>query len=118
MILIPLVLGWACTKPETEPTAIHLVDRFDEATVDNPVAAKSDLPRIEWTFADEEASPTWETVGGLQDVTVRDGKLSGRVVGPATLVLPGPESPDPNDFFHAIEIVLQASEGTRLGVGY
>ena len=118
LILTVVVLGWGCGQAEPEPTAIQLVDRFDEATIDNSVEAKADLPRIEWRFDDESAAAEWQVLDGLADVQIQEGRLVGRVTGPATLILPGPESPDPNDFFHAIEVVIQTSEGSRLGLSF
>ncbi len=117
-IHILLTLSWACGETTPEPTAIQLVDRFDEATIDNAVAVKVDLPRTEWSFDDASKTPQWQALDGLTGVKVTDGQLTGRITGPATLILDGPEDPDPNDFFHAIEIKMKVSAGARLGIGF
>ena len=112
------VLGAACTAPEPEGTAIYLVDRFDEATIEGAVETETDLPRIEWTFKDDSEKVEWQALEGLADVKVADGKLTGRTTGGALLAIPGPTEIDPNDYFHALEIKLKTSAGTRLGVSF
>ena len=112
------VLGAACTTPEPEGTAIYLVDRFDEASIEGAVATETDLPRIEWTFKDVSEKVEWQALEGLAEMKVADGKLTGRTTGGALLAIPGPTEIDPNDYFHALEIQLRSSAGTRMGVSF
>ena len=61
-ILVTVVIaavGWSCSQATSEPAAIQLVDRFDDATITNAVEARSDLPRTEWRFDDPAALPEW-----------------------------------------------------------
>jgi len=112
------VFGWTCSEADPEPTAILLVDRFDDATVENAVEVETELPRTEWTFDEPAEIPAWKALDGLAGMKVRDGHLSGRTTGSALLMVPGSENPDPNAYFHGFEIKLKASAGTRLGVSF
>ena len=91
------------------------------------MAAKEGPPRIEWHFdadskgiAGVEGSPTrgWKAVQDVRGLAIRDGSLVGEVGKSPILVAPGPDSPDPNDSFHSLELKLRTSKGTRLGVSF
>jgi arylsulfatase A-like enzyme len=113
--------------PEADPTAIPLVERFDQATVIGTPEAVPPPPRIEWRFGEEieeaatgEGGPTlgWRALHGIQDLSLRDGRLVGRTGETPLLTVEGPEDPDPGDSFHALEIEMLVSAGTRLGVSF
>jgi arylsulfatase A-like enzyme len=124
LLVLTMVATTGC-QSEPEPTAIPLVDRFADARVEGTVPAEAEPPRIEWLFEDEgasspPASPTrgWTAVHDVDGLAVREGRLVGRAGELPLLAAPGPESPDANDFFHALEVKLRVSKGTRLGVGF
>ncbi len=110
------LLALAC-RNDPEPTAIHLVDRFPEATVENTVPVSDDPPDLAWSFEDESAGE-WRALHGIEDLTVRDGRLTGRTGETPILVVPGPENPGPHDVFHALEIEMRVSAGTRLELSF
>jgi hypothetical protein len=123
-----LVVPWtvACGS-QPEPPALRLVDRFAEARVENTAATQPDLPRIDWVFegesggtGDEDSSPArgWKAIHDVRGLTVRNGHLVGRAGALPILAAPGLESPDASDFFHALELKLRVSKGTRLGVSF
>ena len=115
-LVLAVVLTTGCqTGPE--PSAIPLVDRFSDARVEGTLPAESEPPHIEWLFEDE-STRGWTAVHDLQGLAVREGRLVGRAGELALLAAPGPESPDASDFFHALEVKLRVSKGTRLGVSF
>jgi arylsulfatase A-like enzyme len=118
VITVLAVAASACERPRPEGTAIHLVDRFAEATIEGRADPQSDIAPIEWTFAGGSGSDDWTAVRGLEEVSVVDGKLSGRTGRAALLALPGPEPTGEGDYFHAFEVRLRVSAGTRLGIGF
>jgi len=116
----------SCT-PRPEPVATPLVDHFAEATVKNAVAAQEGSPQIEWHFEAESKgvaidadSPTrgWRAVHDVRGMAIREGSLMGQAGPKPILVAPGLDSPDVNDSFHALELKLRISKGTRLGVSF
>jgi arylsulfatase A-like enzyme len=120
-----LLLASCASRPE--PVATPLVDHFAEATVKNTVPAKEGPPRIEWHFdADSKgvaaaaSSPTrgWKAVHDVRRLVIREGSLVGQAGKTPILVAPGLDTPDPNDSFHALELKLRISNGTRLGVSF
>jgi arylsulfatase A-like enzyme len=120
-------LASASCGARPEPVAIPLVDRFSEAAVENAVAAQEGAARIEWGFDENSkgiagaagsSTAGWTPVHDIRGLTVRDGRLVGRLGKMPILAAPGPESPDPNDSFHALELRLRASKGARLGVDF
>jgi arylsulfatase A-like enzyme len=116
--LASLLAGLVACGTEPEPTAISLVDRFANARVENAVASPEAPAGIHWSFEGSPETPDWEALHGIEGLELRDGHLVGRTTEVPILLAPGPENPDPGDFFHAIEIDLRASKGTRLGVSF
>ena len=132
-LAVPAILLAVAVSPtpgcsaRPEPSAIPLVDHFSEASVESSVAATNEPPRIEWQFEGESTggdgatdSPTrgWTAVHDVRGLAVRDGHLVGRAGALPILAAPGPDSPDVSDSFHALEVQLQVSKGTRLGVSF
>jgi len=115
-VLFGTFLTISCA-PGQEPAAIHLVDRFPGATVENAVPASEAPPTAEWSF-DEDSTGGWRAIHGIEGLAVRDGRLVARTGEASILAAPGPENPDPDDFFHALEIEMRVSSGTRLGLGF
>jgi len=116
----------ACSSPP-ETTAIALVDAFSETTVEGTVETQELSRRIEWRFDGEamvavpEDHPGlmgWEALHGIEDLEIRDGRLVGRAMATPLLVVATPENPDPNDYFHALEIQIRVSDGSRLSVAF
>jgi len=126
LALLPaLVLAACASRPE--PVAVPLVDRFDEATVEDAVAPQEGPARIEWGFdgaspgigtATDSATRGWTAVHDLRGLAVRDGRLVGRAGKTPILAAPGPEAPDANDSFHSLELCMRVSKGSRLGVSF
>jgi arylsulfatase A-like enzyme len=119
LCLLPILLS--CSS-DPEPPAISLVDRFAEAEIENQVEAEAETPRIEWRFDGDSDGATvdgsWEALNGVQGLAVMDGRLVGRATDKVALVAPGPSTTNPADFFHALEIELRVSRGTRLSVDF
>jgi arylsulfatase A-like enzyme len=115
-----LVLSCAA---DPEVPAIPLVDHFSEAVVENRVETEGEIPRTEWRFVDEagadvEENGGWRALHGVKGLAVRDGRLVGRATDKVALVAPGPEGADQSDQFHALEIELRVSAGTRLSMEF
>jgi len=107
--------------------ATPLVDRFQDATVENAVPAKEGPPQLEWHLdkdskgvAVDAGSPTrgWKAVHDIRGLAIRDGSLVGEAGKTPILVAPGLDAPDANDSFHSLELKLRISKGTRLGVSF
>jgi len=116
----------SCSAPP-ETTAVALVDRFSEASIDGTLEDQEPPPRTEWRF-DGEATVAipedhpglmgWEALNGIEDLEVREGHLAGRSTSNPLLIVSPPEGQDPNDYFHALEIQLRVSAGNRLSVAF
>jgi hypothetical protein len=124
-----LAIVWACTPAPPGPSALRLVDRFDEARIENSHPVTSVPSRIHWIF-DEDAAPgsgspasptSSETMGwvglqGIDGLSVREGHLAGRTSERAVLAVSIPEEPDSDDSLYAIEVRMRVSDGASLGI--
>jgi arylsulfatase A-like enzyme len=123
LVAVGLLFTLLSCASDPEPTAISLVDRFADAVVENRVEAETEISPSEWRFDgesgdDEPPNGGWQALHGIEGLQISDGQLVGRVTDMPLLLAPGPADPDPSDFFHALEIELRVSSGTRLGVDF
>jgi len=121
---IQLIVG--CANQSTDPPAISLVERFDDAEVVDSPGDVRDYPRLEWRFDGTSTIPlapepgpyaAWTPINNISDVRIVDGKLVGKITGPYPLItVEIPMDGLPNDLLHAIEIRATATSGSELGV--
>ena len=126
-----------------EPGAIRLVDMFEAATVEGSVAIDPVDP-TEWRFdgdgtialpdpaednedaEDDEEEPEdrsatfgWAALNDIEGVDVVDGRLVGTTGELPLLHAVRPDDLlDENDLLHAVEITMQVSAGTAVGVTF
>ena len=122
VVLVSLPMLLSCAS-DPEATAIPLVDQFSGAVVENRVETEVEIPRTEWRFEDESEGAAgenggWLALHGVRGLEVRDGHLVGRATDKVALVAPGPVDADQSEQFHALEIELRVSAGTRLSVEF
>ena len=126
VVLVACAAATACTAPP-EPTAISLIQRFEEATVHNAFTPEPRPPAVEWNFDGSStveapsglaATAGWKALHGVEGLRVRDGHLTGRATSVPILIAAAPEDLDPGDLLHAIEVRMRVSAGTRLGVSF
>ena len=126
-----------------EPVSIRLVDMFEAATVEGSVAIDPVDP-TEWRFdgdgtialpdpaednedaEDDEEEPEdrsatfgWAALNDIEGVDVVDGRLVGTTGELPLLHAVRPDDLlDENDLLHAVEITMQVSAGTAVGVTF
>ena len=126
-----------------EPVSIRLVDMFEAATVEGSVAIDPVDP-TEWRFdgdgtialpdpaednedaEDDEEEPEdrsatfgWAALNDIEGVDVVDGRLVGTTGELPVLHAVRPDDLlDENDLLHAVEITMQVSAGTAVGVTF
>ena len=126
-VLVSSLALTSCGVPEPEPVALSLVDRFRDATVLGAIDTATGPPRVRWQFGGEAAlevpdnlvaTQGWEALHGVEDLAVREGMLSGKIIARPVLVAAVPGEPDDTDSFHAFQIEIKVSAGSRLGVRF
>ena len=116
-----LALLAACAgPPDRQPTAIHLIDQVGrETTTITGSPTRSAPPRARWRFDVADEASVWQDGGGLEELTVRDGRLQGRSGDGAGFV--HAEWPDDGlrtDRLYAVEIEARVSGGATLEVEF
>ena len=145
--LVSTALFTASCGGAPEPAALRLVDLFEGATVEGTVAIDTVDP-TEWRFdgdgtipvpdppddpaADDEnddadAAPApdlrstfgWAALNDIEGFEVADGRLVGTAGDLPVLHTVRPDDVlDEHDLLHAVEITMQVSAGTRVGVTF
>ena len=85
-------------------------------------------PRLEWSFDTDAVSEAgaaaavadspslgWLGLQGIDDLTVRNGRLAGQTTENAVLAAPISSETVPGDVFHALEVRMRVSAGSSLG---
>jgi arylsulfatase A-like enzyme len=119
-ILSLTILASACA-PDSEPTAISLLDHLDGARIEGAVDVGVPKEPHEWIFTgDQDGSSTfgWEALDGVDGLSVVEDRLVGRTTSTSLLLAPGIDSPDPTDFLYSLTIEMKVSAGTRLSVAF
>lgn len=121
-----LLLVSACERAPQSPPAISLVHSFGEAEVTDSPTTPVEFPRLELGFDDqatvappEGAGETrgWWAIHGATTPRLVDGRLVSRGTDEfAILAVAIPEGELPSDLLGAMEIDLEISAGTQLGV--
>ncbi len=125
------VLSFVACGTLDEPIAVPLIDLFDTAIVTGTVPIDP-IKRTEWRFngegtvglANEPEGDSqhdmfgWEAYNNVVDLAVRDGHLIGTTGKLSLLHATRPDTLDENDLLHSVEIALQVSQGTRIGVTF
>ena len=113
---IGLVLVSACAGEVSSPPAVRLVDEFETAAVEGQVSSPLGIPRTEWRFEAQE-SP-WRAGTGIEGLTVRDQRLSGRTTTDFPVLHAEHSDPGGLDLLHAVEVRVRVSRGTNLSVTF
>ena len=141
VVTATVVLSSCGSSPE--PVSIRLVDMFEAATVEGTVAIDP-VDATEWRFdgdgtialpdpaednedaEDDEEEPEdrsatfgWAALNDIEGVDVVDGRLVGTTGELPLLHAVRPDDLlDENDLLHAVEITMQVSAGTAVGVTF
>ncbi len=96
--------------------AVRLVDAFRPEAVVGRVPTP-EIARTEWRF--DAAPPAFEAGPGVAELSVRDGRLSGRSrSAEPVLRIANPSAPASGDFVHAVELRMRASAGANVRIEF
>lgn len=117
-LILPAFVLAACSGEVPVPSALPLLDRWSQVTVDRPTPPPPSPPEAEIRF-DGSGLPgvRWRAVDGVADLRVENGRLWGRTTSATPMILL--ESPAPlgvDDKLWSVAVRLQASAGEKIGI--
>jgi arylsulfatase A-like enzyme len=105
---------------------VRLVDQFDAKRVQGSAKPVATAQPMIWRFDGAPPSPPparfaetrgWESGPGVAGLTLKDGQLTGRATGDASLIhFERTSGLDVADTLHAVEIRMRASDGANVSI--
>ncbi|MBI1358112.1 MAG: sulfatase-like hydrolase/transferase [Acidobacteria bacterium] len=93
---------------------VRLVDVIGPELVEGTPPGGGLPPLAAWTFGDGGDLHGWKAGQGVEGLTVRDGKLTGRTTtAEPVLFVQAPETLDPQDGLFAIEVIQRVDQGAQ-----
>ena len=113
-----------CVGVQEPPATQHLIDLLDRqaaTVIDTP--DRTAPPRARWRFdepdSDDEPLAGWMNGGGVADLAIRDGGLTGSTTAESAIIhVEWDDELARRDRLYAVDIELRVSDGTTLEVEF
>jgi arylsulfatase len=114
-----LVFFTACGGSKPESTVIRLVDEFPSVQIENLSTAGETIAPTEWRFEDPAAVGSWKAGPGVERLSARDGRLTGRSTTEFPLIhVERSSGLDDSDLLHEVVIRARVSRGSNLAISF